>query len=80
MRKTNVQAELQYETQFFSVYAELIKKRVFPIRITGFQRRQRADHLMSYAKALKKTQCESIKTIMRKRRLLCSGGRTADEQ
>ena len=54
--------------------------RRFLLRIIGFQRRQRTDHLMSYAKALKKTQCESIKTIMRKRRLLCSGGRTADEQ
>ena len=38
--------------------------------IIGFQRRQRTDHLMSYAKALKKAQCESDETTIRKRRLL----------
>ena len=30
----------------------------FLLRIVGFQRRQRTDHFMSYAKALKKAQCE----------------------
>ena len=34
----------------------------FLLRIIGFQRRQRTDHLMSYAKALKKAQCESVET------------------
>ena len=32
------------------------------LRITGFQRRQRTDHRVSYAKALKKAQCESVET------------------
>ena len=35
----------------------------FVLRIIGFQRRQRTDHLMSYAKVFKKTQCESVETI-----------------
>ena len=43
------------------------------LRIIGFQRRQRTDHLMSYAKALKKAQCESVETTIRKRRLLFAG-------
>ena len=43
------------------------------LRIIGFERRQRTDHLMSYAKALKKTQCESVETTIRKRRLLFAG-------
>ena len=42
----------------------------FLLRIIGFQRRQRTDHLMSYAKALNKAQCESVETTIRKRRLL----------
>ena len=42
-------------------------------RIIGFQRRQRTDHRMSYAKALKKAQCESVETTTRKRRLLFAG-------
>ena len=33
----------------------------FLLRITGFQCRQRTDHLMSYDKALKKAQCESMR-------------------
>ena len=40
------------------------------LRIIGGQRRQRTDHLMPYAKALKKAQCESVETTIRKRRLL----------
>ena len=40
------------------------------LRIIGFQRRQRNDYFMSYAKALKKEQCESVETTIRKRRLL----------
>ena len=41
----------------------------FLLRIIGigFQRRQRTDHVMSYAKALKKAQCESVQTTIRKR-------------
>ena len=41
----------------------------FLLRIIGFHLRQCTDHLMSYAKALKKAQCESETTI-RKRRIL----------
>ena len=33
-------------------------------RMIGFQRRQRTEHLMSYAKALKKAQCESVETTI----------------
>ena len=44
------------------------------IRIIGFQRRQRTDHLMSCAKAFKKAQYESVETTIRKRRLLFAGG------
>ena len=43
------------------------------LQIIGFQRRQRTDHLMSYAKALKKARCESVETTIRKRRLLFGG-------
>ena len=54
----------------------------FLLRIIGFQRRQRTDHLISYAKALKKAQCESVETTVRKRRLLFAGGvqRTSNER
>ena len=50
--------------------------------IIGFQRRQRTDHFMSYAKALEKAQCESVKTTIRKRRLLFAGAvqRTTNER
>ena len=53
----------------------------FLLRIIVFQRRQRTDHLMSYAKARKKAQCESVETTIRKRRLspVCEG-RTVDAQ
>ena len=46
----------------------------FLLRIIGFQRRQRTDHLMSYAKALKKAQRESVETTIRKQCLLFAGG------
>ena len=48
----------------------------------GFQRRQRSDDLMSYAKALKKAQCESVETTIRKRFLVVAGGvqRTHNER
>ena len=36
----------------------------FLLQIIGFQRRQRTDYLMSYAKALKKAQCESVETTI----------------
>ena len=54
----------------------------FFLRIIGFQGRQRTDHLMSYAEALKKAQCESVERSIRKRRLLLSGAvqRTHNEQ
>ena len=45
----------------------------FLLRIIGFLRPQRTDHFMSCAKALKKAQCESVETIIRKRRLLFAG-------
>ena len=37
---------------------------------------------MSYAKALKTAQCESVETTFRKRHLLCAGGvqRTTNER
>ena len=54
----------------------------FLLRIIGFQRQQRTDHLMSYAKALKKAQCESVETTIRKRRVLFAGAvqRTHNER
>ena len=54
----------------------------FFLQTIGFQRRQRTDHLMSYAKILKKAQCESVETTIRKRRLLFAGAvqRTNNEQ
>ena len=45
----------------------------FFLRIIGFQRRQGTDQLMSYAKALKNAQCESVETTIRKRRHLFAG-------
>ena len=55
-------------------FAELRTAHRFLLRIIDFQRRQRTDHLMSYAKALKKAQWESGETTIRKRRLLFAGG------
>ena len=54
----------------------------FLLRIIGFQHRRRTDHLMSYAKALKKAQCESVETTIRNRRLLFAGAvlRTHNER
>ena len=51
------------------------------IRIISSQRRQRTDHLMSYAKAVKKAQCESVERTFRERRFLFAGGvqRTTNE-
>ena len=44
------------------------------LRVNGFQRRQRTDYTnLSYTKALKKTRCDSMKTIIRKRRLSFAG-------
>ena len=52
------------------------------LRIMGYHRRQRTDHLMSWAKARKKAQCESVETTIRKRRLLVAAAvqRTTNEQ
>ena len=54
----------------------------FLLRIIGFQRRQRTDHVMSYAKALKKAQCESVETTIRRWCLLFAGAvqRTHNER
>ena len=54
----------------------------FLLRIIGFQRPQRTDHLMSDAKARKKAQYESVETTIRKRRLLFAGAvqRTHNER
>ena len=54
----------------------------FLLRIIGFQRRLRTDHLMSYAKAIEKAQCESVEMTIRKRRLLSAGAvqRTHNER
>ena len=46
----------------------------FILRIIGFQRRQRTNHLMSYAKALKRAQFESVETNNRNRCRLFAGG------
>jgi len=43
------------------------------LRTIGFSRRQRSDHVLSYSKALKQTQCDSVETVVRKRRLLFAG-------
>ena len=44
------------------------------LRVIGFQRRQRTDYTtLSYAKALKKTRCENIGTIIRNRRFFFAG-------
>ena len=50
------------------------------LRIIGFQRRQRTDHLMSYAKALKKAQCESVEATILKRRFARAVQRTTNER
>ena len=54
----------------------------FLVRIIGFQHRHRTDHIISYAKALIKTQCESVQTTIRKRRPLFAVGvqRTHNER
>ena len=44
------------------------------LQVIGFQRRQRTDYtILSYAKALKKTRCESIETTIRLRQLFFAG-------
>ena len=52
------------------------------LKIMGFQRRRGTEHSMSYAKALKKAQCESVQTTIRKRRPLFAGAvpRTVSER
>ena len=62
-------------------FAELRTAQHNLLRIIGFHRRQRTDYLMSYAKALKKAQCESVETIIRKRRLFAGAAqRTTNER
>ena len=78
MLKAKVMATLLYgwvtRTVANEYFAELrTAHRIFLLRTIGFQRRQRTDHLMSYAKALKKAQCEIVKTTTRTRRLLFAG-------
>ena len=43
------------------------------IMIIGFQRLQRTDRRMSYAKDVKKAQCANIETTIRECRLLFAG-------
>ena len=43
------------------------------LRTIGFSRRQRFKHVLSYSKALKQTHCDSVKTVVRRRRLLFAG-------
>ena len=44
------------------------------LRTIDFSRRQRSDHdVVSYSKALKQTHCDSVETVVRKRRLLFAG-------
>ena len=43
------------------------------LRIIGFQRRQCTDQLVSYAKARKKAQCESVETTIPEQRILFAG-------
>ena len=54
----------------------------FLLRVIGFQRRQRTDLLVSYAKALKKAQCEIVLTTIRNRGFLFAGAvqRTHNER
>ena len=47
---------------------------IFVLQIIVFQRRHRTERLMSYAKALKKTQCEDVETTICKRHLLLFTG------
>ena len=54
-------------------FAELRTAHHNLLQIIGFQRRRRTDQLMSYAKAPKKAQCESVETTIPKRRLLFAG-------
>ena len=64
-------------------FAELrMARHSFLRRIIGFQRRQCTDHLMPYAKDLKKAQCKSVEADIRKRRLLFAGAvqRTNNER
>ena len=75
MRKAEVMETLLYGCVTWTLgqehFAELrTAHHNFSPRIIGFQRRQRTDHLMSYAKALKKARCERVKTTIRRRRLL----------
>ena len=49
------------------------------LRIIGFQRRQRTDHRMSHAEALKKAQCESVETAIYPQ-TTPRGNRTTDDQ
>ena len=50
------------------------------LRIIGFQRQQGTDHRMSYAKALKKAQCESVEFDYPQTTPPLCGSCTTDEQ
>ena len=85
MLKTEVMETLLYGRVTWTLskehFAELrMALHRFLLPIIGFQRRQRTDHLMSYAKALKKAQCAEM--TIRKRRLLFTGAvqRTHNER
>ena len=77
MRKAEVMVTLLYECVTWTLgkehFAELrTAHHKFLLRIISFQRRQRTDHLMSYAET-QKAQCDSVETTIRKRRLLLAG-------
>ena len=87
MLKADVMETLLYGCETWTLgtehFAELrTAHHRFLLRIFGFQRRQRTDHIMSYAKALKKAQCGGVQTAIRKRRLLFAGAvqRTHNER
>ena len=57
----------EHYAKLWTVHHQLLRRTI------GFTRRQRSDHVMSYSKALKQTQCESVETAVRERRLFFAG-------
>ena len=54
-------------------FADLRRQHHVFLRTIGVQRRQHTDHVTPYARALKKAQCKSIDTTVRKRRPFFAG-------
>ena len=46
---------------------------VLLLRTIGFSRCQRSYHVLSFSKVLQQTHCDSVETVVRKRRLLVAG-------